>query len=31
MASSWLRNSSSLRGVGFFGGIGKPRHLIHAE
>jgi hypothetical protein len=26
MLSSWLRNSSSLRGAGFFGGIGKPHH-----
>jgi hypothetical protein len=27
MLSSWLRNNSSLRGAGFFGGIGKPHRV----
>jgi hypothetical protein len=27
MLSSWLRNSSSLRGAGFFGGIGEPHRV----
>ncbi|EIZ79469.1 hypothetical protein WSK_1944, partial [Novosphingobium sp. Rr 2-17] len=27
MLSSWLRNSSSLRGAGFLGGIGEPHRL----
>jgi carotenoid 1,2-hydratase len=29
MLSSWLRNNSSLRGAGFFGGIGKPHRVDH--